>query len=223
MNCAKIGEAQLSLPFFAAGLMDTESFYRRDRETIMAKDNAKKKDDAAEEKEAVKPAEGEDGEQAEGAEGAAKPKKSKKKLIIFAALGLLILIGAGAGAYFAGLIGGHASGEGEDAQAGNPADKIVFYTLPDFLVNLNTGSKSSSFLKATVILEVAKQEDVPLIEANIPRLMDAINTYLRELRASDLSGSAGIQRLREELLIRANKSLAPVKVNDVLFKEIVVQ
>ncbi len=189
----------------------------------MAKDNAKKKDDAAEEKEAVKPAEGEDGEQAEGAEGAAKPKKSKKKLIIFAALGLLILIGAGAGAYFAGLIGGHASGEGEDAQAGNPADKIVFYTLPDFLVNLNTGSKSSSFLKATVILEVAKQEDVPLIEANIPRLMDAINTYLRELRASDLSGSAGIQRLREELLIRANKSLAPVKVNDVLFKEIVVQ
>jgi flagellar FliL protein len=53
--------------------------------------------------------------------------------------------------------------------------------------------------------------------------MDAVNTYLRELRASDLSGSAGIQRLREELLIRANKSLAPVKINDVLFKEIVVQ
>ena len=111
----------------------------------------------------------------------------------------------------------------EDQKSEELAEKPVFYTLPDFLINLNTGSKASSFLKTTVILEVAKQEDVPVIEANLPRLVDGINTYLRELRASDLSGSAGIQRLREELLLRCNKSLAPVKINDVLFKEIVVQ
>ena len=106
---------------------------------------------------------------------------------------------------------------------GKPIEKPLYYTLPEFLVNLNVGGKQTSFLKTTVILEVAHQTDVPMIEANLPRLMDAFNTYLRELRSSDLAGSSGIQRLREELMLRANKALAPVKINDVLFKEIIVQ
>lgn len=195
----------------------------------MAKDNAKKKEESDtqdKEDDKAKPKDGAaDGaeEGTEGEEGEAKPKKSKKKIIIIGALALLLIIGGAAGAYFAGLFGGNkeaGAGEGSEHAA---AEKAVFYTLPPFLVNLNTGNKSSSFLKTTVIFEVAKQEDIALIEANMPRLVDAVNTYLRELRASDLSGSAGIQRLREELLIRANKSLAPVKINDVLFKEIVVQ
>ena len=192
----------------------------------MAKEKAKK-EEAEDTKDAKKddaPADGKEAaEGEEGAEGEAPPKKSKKKLIIIAVLALLIIIGGVAGAYFAGLFGGNAESATEESKETGAAEKPVFYTLPEFLVNLNTGNKSSSFLKTVVILEVAKQEDVPTIEANLPRFVDAVNTYLRELRASDLSGSAGIQRLREELLIRANKSLAPVKINDVLFKEIVVQ
>ena len=43
------------------------------------------------------------------------------------------------------------------------------------------------------------------------------------MKASDLYGSAGMYRLREEMLLRANTTLAPVKVKDVLFKEILVQ
>lgn len=182
------------------------------------KKDAKKADAGSEDKEDGEAKEGEGGE-----EGAA-PKKSKKKIIIIGALALLLIIGGVAGAYFAGLFGGHSGGaEGEAGKESKEVHQAVFYTMPEFLINLNTTNKSSSFLKTTVILEVAKQEDVPLIEANLPRLVDAVNTYLRELRASDLSGSAGIQRLREELLIRANKALAPVKINDVLFKEIVIQ
>ncbi len=187
----------------------------------MAKDDAKKPDDAAEAKDAAKAA---GGEAAEGAEGeAAAGKKSKKKMIIIGVAALVVLLAGVGGAYFAGLFGGHGAPEGEAQETESKPEKVVFYTLPDFLINLNTTGRTASFLKTTVILEVANQEDIPKIEANLPRVVDAINTYLRELRASDLSGSAGVQRLREELLIRANKSLAPVKINDVLFKEIVVQ
>lgn len=196
----------------------------------MAKDKAKKKEDEAEANEKDEPkkdAKGEgdaaEGEGGEGTEEGAAPKKSKKKIIIIGALALLLLIGGVAGAYFAGLFGGSKEGAEETGKEGKEVHAAVFYTMPEFLINLNTSNKSASFLKTTVILEVAKQEDVPLIEANLPRLVDAVNTYLRELRASDLSGSAGIQRLREELLIRANKALTPVKINDVLFKEIVIQ
>ena len=151
-------------------------------------------------------------------------KKSKKKMIILILAGLAMLGGAGGGLYFSGVLGKkqeHAAVElGPD---GKPIEKPVFYTLPAFLINLNSQGKAASFLKATVVIEVAHQEDVPQIEANLPRAVDALNTYLRELRPSDLAGSAGIQRLREELLLRVNKALAPIKVNDVLFKEIVVQ
>ena len=45
----------------------------------------------------------------------------------------------------------------------------------------------------------------------------------RELRKEDLNGSQGVFRLKEELLMRINSSAAPIKVNDVLFKEMLVQ
>ena len=46
---------------------------------------------------------------------------------------------------------------------------------------------------------------------------------LRELRPSDLDGSAGLYRLKEELTRRVNVAIAPSRINAVLFKEIIVQ
>jgi len=179
-------------------------------------------DDVDVEKEAASDAgEGE----ASGESAGDAPKKSKKKLIIIA-VALLLVVGGIAGAYFGGFIGGKHEdkmAEGELGPDGLPLNKPVFYTMPDFLINLNTTGKQTSFLKATIVLELGKETDVKTVEANMPRLLDTYNTYMRELRASDLVGSAGVQRLREELLLRANKSMAPVKINDVLFKEIIVQ
>jgi len=152
----------------------------------------------------------------------------KKKMIIIIAGVVVLLVAVGVGLMFSGVLGGKSGGE-EHAQGvelgedGKPLNTPIFYTMPEFLVNLNSSSKQTSFLKTTIILELPKLTDTVVVEANLPRLVDAMNTYLRELRASDLAGSAGIQRLREELLLRANKTLAPLKINDVLFKEIVVQ
>lgn len=187
----------------------------------MAQTKTKEKEDDIEDKDAGMPAPEGD---AEGTEGQPEAKKSKKKIIIFGVAGLVLLLAGVGGAYYMGAFGKkeeHSTAEvGAD---GKPIEKAVFYTLPEFLVNLNTGGKQSSFLKATVILELPKQGDVPQVEANLPRLLDTLNTYLRELRPSDLAGSAGIQRLREELLLRSNKTMTPIKINDILFKEVIVQ
>ncbi len=207
----------------------------------MAKEAAKKKEEAKEDDkekddkkgkkdEKSEGGDAKEGEGAEGGEGEAAGGKSKKKFIIIGVVALVVLLGGGAGLYFSGVLGGgseeeHAA-EGEEGavgEDGKPISKPVYYTLPEFLINLTATGKQSSFLKTTVILELAKEGDTQAVEGTLPKLQDAFNTYLRELRASDLAGSAGIQRLREELLLRANKALAPVKVNDVLFKEIVVQ
>ena len=173
--------------------------------------------------------EGGDGEE-EGEDGGGKKKKSKKLKIIIILLIALLIGGGGAAAYFLGLFekkievssGEIREGEeiiGEDGVI----EKTVFYDMEEFIANLSVGSKRPSFLKMTVSLELAGESQIPVVESKMPRIRDSFQVYLRELRQEDLQGSAGLYRLREELLLRINKIVYPAKINDILFKEILVQ
>jgi flagellar FliL protein len=96
--------------------------------------------------------------------------------------------------------------------------------VPEVLVNLsNVGTDRTQYLKVKVVLELPDPTLQPQIQVAMPRVMDAFQTYLRELRPSDLDGSAGLYRLKEELTRRVNAAISPNRVNAVLFKEIVVQ
>jgi len=148
-------------------------------------------------------------------------KLDRKKLILFGAPGLLILL-LGAGAYFY-FHGGLDALLGRKTEIAAPPPKpLVFFDLPDFLVNLNSGARKSNFLKLTVSLQIDKPEDQIRLQAVLPRIIDNCQIFLRELRVEDLRGSDGIYRLREELLTRIN-AVSPVQVEDVLFKEMLVQ
>ena len=176
-----------------------------------------------------------DGEQASSGGG-------KKKIIIIIGLVFLIIVGGVAGAYFMGLLdpvvemivgpedatGGE--GEGDDGDACEEGEEgeeakcaAVFYDLQELLVNLNSGGRKSSFLKIRVSLELASARDKAKMDTIMPRVIDNFQTYLRELRIADLRGSAGMYRLREELLVRVNAAAAPAKIKDVLFKEMLIQ
>ncbi|HET7678992.1 MAG TPA: flagellar basal body-associated protein FliL [Xanthobacteraceae bacterium] len=144
------------------------------------------------------------------------PKLSLKTIIIAAAA--LAVIGGGAGAYL--FFAPHKE-TAETAKAPEPA---VFVDMPDILVNLaNAGSDRTQYLKVKITLEVPDQVLAKQIAPVMPRVTDAFQTYLRELRPTDLDGSAGLYRLKEELTRRVNVAIAPGRINAVLFKEIVVQ
>lgn len=160
-----------------------------------------------------------------GADGSARKKRlSGKVLVLFILLPLLVAGGGVGGAYYAGLFDSAPPSE-EDlaARAAEKNKKVVFYDLPEMLVNLNAGNSTSGFLKLGVSLELADASLVPDLELLIPRVMDNFQVYLRELRKEDLSGSQGVFRLKEELLMRINNAASPVRVNDVLFRELLVQ
>ena len=156
----------------------------------------------------------------EAVEGAAPAKrKLPLKLILMAVGGLVVVGGGGFGAYKM-FFGGHK----EPPPAVATVKPAVFVDLPEVLVNLsNTGSERTQYLKVKIVLELADQELMQQIQPVMPRLTDTFQTYLRELRPTDLDGSAGLYRLKEELTRRVNALIAPSKVNAVLFKEIVVQ
>jgi flagellar FliL protein len=149
----------------------------------------------------------------------AKPKFSRKMIIIAAAVAVLVL-GGGTGGY---LFLGHGS-KAEKPKEEAKAKPATFVDLPDVLVNLaNSGSERTQYLKVKVVLELPDAGLVERIKPLMPRVMDTFQTYLRELRPTDLDGSAGLFRLKEELTRRVNAVLAPNPIDAVLFKEIVVQ
>ena len=170
-------------------------------------------------------AEGEVEASEEGAGSEAPNSGGKKKLIIMIAAPVLLLLVVGAGLYFTGIIGKLTGSDkaAEEQKEKEAPKQTVFYDLPDILVNLNGNGKKASFLKMTVSLELENQADVPKLQSVMPRIIDNFQIYLRELRAEDLKGSAGMYRLREELLLRVNAAAAPAKIVDVLFKEMLVQ
>ncbi len=166
-------------------------------------------------------------EDEEDEEGGSSGGGGKKKLLIIVGLALLLVIGAAAAAYFTGLlqpvIDMISGGQPKQEEDVGIAQDAIFYDLPELLVNLSTTGRKSTFLKIKISLELEKPEDVAKVESVMPRIIDNFQVYLRELRVEDLKGSAGMYRLREELLKRVGGAVAPVKINDVLFKEMLVQ
>jgi len=154
----------------------------------------------------------------EAAEGAEPKKRFSLKMIIIAVAALVVVGGGGGGAYF--MLGGK-----HEAKPAAPVVKpVVFVDLPEVLVNLSTSAGDrTQYLKVKMTLEVADQQLMTQIQPMMPRVMDTFQTYLRELRPSDLDGSAGLYRLKEELTRRVNATITPNRVNALLFKEIVVQ
>jgi flagellar FliL protein len=155
-----------------------------------------------------------------------KPGGSKKLLLIVGVI-LLLVVGGFAAAYFTGLVDPVIAWiTGDDVQEEDQVaskEDAVFFPLEEVIVNLNTGGRQSTFLKIKISLELADAGDISRIETVMPRIMDNFQVYLRELRIEDLKGAAGMYRLREELLTRVNIAAAPAKINDVLFKEMLVQ
>jgi flagellar FliL protein len=104
-----------------------------------------------------------------------------------------------------------------------PAAQAAFFDIPDIIVNIQTPDSTPAYLKLSVSLELEKQEAKATVEPVLPRIIDQFQTYLRELRVEDIRGSAGVMRLKEELLRRVNLAVAPTPVHDVLLKEMIVQ
>ena len=169
-----------------------------------------------------------DGEKPEGEATDAAPKKglrkflSKKILMIAVPALLLVLGGGGAGAYFF-LFKSDSAREAKAEEVPLTPPKVAFSDMQDILVNIQSNDGTPAYLKLGVSLELENDEQKAALEPLMPRITDQFQAYLRELRLDDLKGSAGVLRLKEELLRRVNVAAAPYKVRDVLLKEMIVQ
>jgi flagellar protein FliL len=151
-------------------------------------------------------------------EGAQPKRKLPLKLIAITGAGLIVLAGGGGGAYF------FFHGKAEEKPAAPVVKPVAFFDVPEVMVNLSgAAGERAQYLKLKIVLELPDQTMGAQIQPVMPRVMDAFQTYLRELRPADLDGSGGLYRMRDELTRRINTMIAPHRINAVLFKEVVVQ
>ena len=168
---------------------------------------------------------------------APKPEKKsggKKKLLI--PLLAALVLAAGAGGWFSGIIPKvlgkeHAPEHAERAEntekaqdgKAEAARAPIFMDLPDIVANLNTGNRRAAYVKLKAKLELTKPEDQPVLTAAKPPVGVRFEGSLRGLVRRELRGTAGTYRLREELLARTNLAAPPARVVAVLFTEMIVQ
>jgi flagellar FliL protein len=163
---------------------------------------------------------------AEG-DAAAPAGDGKKKLLMMGGIGVaVLLIVAGAVTWFF-VLRKPATPDADTVMSGAPGDAktgaSVFYDVPEFSLNLAQTGQQDHFLRLKVTLELGSTDEEKQVEANAARLQDDYLQYLRQLRLDDLRGNAGLQRIKEDLLLRASQTLAPVRVKNVLFREVLVQ
>lgn len=132
---------------------------------------------------------------------------------------------------------GGGGGEGEHGASGTPEDEAAvghvlpcesgnpcYYAMPKLVVNLaSTGSSRAVMMELELSLESSTPSSFNRVPELMPRLKDALNSFLRELRVEDLNGSGGTYSLRRELLKRFNTVLDPKKIDAVLIEGMLIQ
>ena len=178
-------------------------------------------------------------------EGEEKPKKSPLKLALFIGLPVLILLLAGVGGFllFAGGGGdeaGHADashgesggdghGGGDTHAAAESHAEPHYFDLREGdgeVETITTNIRSSDGRPVLVQLKLSFESTNPemesILQSHVDPIMDQFIMFLRELREDDLYGSAGMHRVRLELLRRVNLAIEPAQVDAVLIQEFLI-
>jgi flagellar protein FliL len=142
----------------------------------------------------------------------------RRLLVIAAPVAVVTLV---AGLWYSGILPPMLGMAGKPA--GAAAHPPIMVDLPEMVANLNSDPRRPRYIKLKAEVQVARRQDVAAVKAAMPQLQDLFQTYLREQRPEDLQGAIGTYRLRQELIARADVAIAPVRIEDILFVEMLVQ
>lgn len=147
------------------------------------------------------------------------PPKKRSPLLLYGAVGLVVLAGLGAGGWF---LVPRVSG----AKPATPEAKVeepIKATAPLGAVLVNLGGETRRYLRVAVHLGVSNPKDIKAIEEAKPQILDLIITVLSSAEVDTLASEDGRAELKEELLGRIREDLGLTKVGRVYFTEFVIQ
>ncbi|MBL6932416.1 MAG: flagellar basal body-associated FliL family protein [Rhodospirillales bacterium] len=144
----------------------------------------------------------------------------KKKLFLIIGAVVVLLGGGGAGAYFMGVFGGSEQKEEEVVEI--PAGPPVYHEFPQLVVDLKKKGNRTNYIKLKVVVEIVTR-DLPLLQAQELKIVDKMQGYLRSQTREDVAGGPGTERMRTGIVDIVRDVMGEVKVEGVLFREILLQ
>lgn len=155
------------------------------------------------------------------------PKKKSKSLLF----GLILAVVLGAGGFFAaqkGMIPGLGSGHGDTASADDHeaeedkllTEEVEFVPVEPLIITL-TSSQRYSHLRFAAEIEVPKGKTETVTKV-MPRIVDAMNGYLRAVQPRDLEEDGALLRLRSQLLRRVQLVVGEDHATNLLVMEFVL-
>jgi len=100
-------------------------------------------------------------------------------------------------------------------------EPVTFQILPEFVADLKSFKARRHHIQLQWVVELPGELVPKLIAAQAPILAE-VQARLRELSPGELAGSAGIERLRGDILGIVNHHLAPEHARTVLFSKFLV-
>ena len=103
-------------------------------------------------------------------------------------------------------------------------EHVVYYDFPKVTVILKD-ARARAAHAATIQVSAEFDDPSALIpsKAAQPRIVDSMQTFLRDRSWEELQGRSGTDLLRNSMLQIVNASIAPHRANQVLFKQILIE
>jgi len=151
-------------------------------------------------------------------EEAQPPKKSKLKLIVLASTVLLL----GVGGFFGWKWYAARKVASETTQ--KPEEMSIVYPLKSFIVNLaDKKGVGKRYLKVTMEIEVAGDEQKALVNHKVAQLRDTILLMLSSRTIEEITSMEAKLELKQMLLARMNRAVGKDVIQRIYFTEFVVQ
>lgn len=160
-------------------------------------------------------------EEKEGEEKALEKKGSSLKIIIIIVLVLIVLGGAATAAYLFLFKSKPQPVEKKPVEQVKP-QVVIFYSLEPYIVNL-VDNEGERYAKVVMQLELSDQSVADELNMIKPKLRDSILDLLCAKTYKEMMDPIGKQRLRDEIILRANSYVTRGKVLKVYFTEFVIQ
>jgi flagellar FliL protein len=145
------------------------------------------------------------------------PKSSRKMWMII--LGLLCVSAFAGTAWY---VWGGSAGSGALARSVSP----YYVPIDEFTVNLQP-EDGDKYLQTKFTLQVADDQEVELIKANMPKVRNRVLLLLSSKKASEISTPEGKRRLQAEIIAALRQPFidkgAPQQVSDLLFISFIIQ